>query len=61
MKEYTIVYNVQITEILTMPDNIKLSLKDDNYLANTLKHDVNGNQRFDDVLVIGTKIFEMKK
>lgn len=61
MKEYTIVYNVQITEILTMPDNIELSLKDDNYLANTLKQDVNGNQRFDDVLVIGTKIFEMKK
>lgn len=61
MKEYTIIYNVQITEILTMPDNIELSLKDDNYLANTLKHDVNGNQRFDDVLVIGTKIFEMKK
>lgn len=61
MKEYTIVYNVQITEILTMPDNIELSLKDDSYLANTLKHDVNGNQRFDDVLVIGTKIFEMKK
>lgn len=61
MKEYTIVYNVQITEILTMPDSIKLTLKDDNYLANTLKHDVNGNQRFDDVLVVGTKIFEMKK
>lgn len=61
MKEYTIVYNVQITEILSMPDNIELSLKDDNYLTNTLKHDVNGNQRFDDVLVVGTKIFEMKK
>lgn len=61
MKEYTIVYNVQITEILTMPDNIELSLKDDKYLVNTLKHDVNGSQRFDDVLVIGTKIFEMKK
>lgn len=61
MKEYTIVYNVQITEILTMSDKIELSLKDDHYLANTLKHDVNGNQRFDDVLVVSTKIFEMKK
>ena len=61
MKEYTIVYTVQITEILTVPDHIELSLKDDNYLANTLKQDVNGNQRFDDVLVLNTKIFEMQK
>lgn len=43
VKEYTIVYTVQITEILTVPDHIELSLKDDNYLANTLKQDVNGN------------------
>lgn len=61
MKEYTIIHNVQITKILTLPDSVELGLRDKQYLENVLKHDINKAQEFDDVLILETKIFELEK